>query len=428
MRRVNSFASLLFLIVALCHSEAQAQFANDTVIVANNFSKYIGLTCILREDLIKAVANGDTTTIRNFRNATVVLSTSEEVTIKGKLLTYRERRMLQFYFGEYDKLLSGIEMDRDYFFCENNVEIGHDYPNFECGNLTLAMLTFWKGQTEKIINQIQQSSISTQEKDLLIFYWEAILLYIEGDTTISADFNKKAAEYLEKYSNTKYRSYIERLATMKRIYQPNGMTLGLGFGQSLLNGPIDKYLNGNLVFDAEVGYTFNAWKIGLGYRLREFRNKDTMRLERIDTLKITQSSFIEYHGAFLKVGYTVLDKGWFYLQPFISGELNNLVNYIDLPDTTGIRQRGRTHPKIGFGAEGAIRLTKNLVKVDDTQFIYYPREEKDRLYSPVFLNFRIYYYPRVFDKPTDISGGILCITAGLEWIVGRNKVNYRYKK
>jgi len=428
IEKLKKYTILLFIFILIYRVEVYSQNTKDTVIVVDNYSRYIGLTCMLREEFIKSVKNGDALTIGKYRNATIIFPVSEEQTIKSRLLTVRENQMLQFYNGEYDKLLSDLKTGEDYFLSSNKVEKGYDYPNFDCGNLTLAVLDFWKSQSDNIIAKIKQSTLTTPEKELLSLYWKAIVLFIENEKTLSPDINKKAVEYFEKYPDSQYKSFLERLSGIKRFYQANGMTLGFGLGKSYPNGAIDKYLKGDFTFNFEVGYTFKNWNLSLGYRLHGFNYQDSLRLVRLDTLNLNQSSSIEYDGVGLKIGYTVFDKGWVKFQPFISGELNSLVNTIDIPDSTVVSQRGKTHPMFGFGTEGSIRLTKNLIKINHVDNFYYPREEKDLPYNPVFLNFRIGYYPNVFNKPTNISGDIFYFTIGLEWTVGRNQVNYRYKK
>lgn len=381
---------------------------------------------MLREDLINAVKANDTLTIKKLRNTTVVFPYSVEQISKSKLLTERENQMLQFYFSEYDTLLSGIKTEDDYFLSSKKIQKGYGYPNFECGNLTLEILQYWKANSVNILESIEQSNLRLSEKELLTLYWKTVLLYIEGEKTLSQDINNKAREYLVKYPSTQYRSFLERLSGIKRIYQPNAMTLGFGLGISRPTGIAKEYLQGNFTFDFEVGYTIKNWHFRIGYRTHDFNYRDTITLDRIDNLEINQSSSIEYHGATLRVGYTVVDKGQFKIQPFISGELNNFVNYIDIPDSTGIRQKGKSHPILGFGAEGSLRLIKNLIEMG-SGYLYYPREEKDLGYNPLFLSFKIGYYPNVFDRPTNISGDILYWTVGLEWMIGKNQVNYRYK-
>ncbi len=398
----------------------------DTIVSADNYSKYIGLNCMLREDLINAVKANDTLTIKKLRNTTVVFPYSVEQISKSKLLTERENQMLQFYFSEYDTLLSGIKTEDDYFLSSKKIQKGYGYPNFECGNLTLDILGYWNDKSDTILDSIHKSGLSTPEKELLSLYWNTILLYIKGEKTLSDDINKNAREYLDKNPSTEYRRFLERLAGIKRIYQPNAMTLGFGLGISRPTGIAKEYLQGNFTFDFEVGYTIKNWHFRIGYRTHDFNYRDTITLDRIDNLEINQSSSIEYHGATLRVGYTVVDKGQFKIQPFISGELNNFVNYIDIPDSTGIRQKGKSHPILGFGAEGSLRLIKNLIEMG-SGYLYYPREEKDLGYNPLFLSFKIGYYPNVFDRPTNISGDILYWTVGLEWMIGKNQVNYRYK-
>ena len=418
---------LVISVLAFC-IEGYSQHAKDTTIYADNYSKYIGLSCTLREDLIKSVKSGDTLTIKRFQNTTLAFSMSEEQTIKSRLLTVRENQMLEFYNSDYYKLLSDLKTGQDYFLSSKKMEKGYYYPNFECGNLTLGVINFWKSNSDSILDNIEQSDLTTSEKELLTLYWEAVLLYIEGEKTLALSINKKAKEYLEKHPDSQYKTFLERLIGIKRIYQPNAMSLGLGIGKSNLTGNVNSYLQGNITFDFEVGYTIKNWHFRLGYRLHGFNYRDTLRLSRIDNLEINQSSSIEYHGATLRVGYTVFEKGRFKIQPFLSGELNKLVNYINIPDSTVTRQSGKTHPILGIGTEGSIRLTKNLIRNEQAGYLYYPREEKDISYNPVFLSFRVGYYHNVFENTTNISGNILYSTLGLEWIIGKNKVDYRYKK
>lgn len=423
---MKKYSVLIIVSLIALSNEGYCQISADSVVKVDNYSKYLGQSCNLREDLINAVKSNDTPTIKKLRNIVIVFHYSDEQNSKNKLLTERENQMLQFYFGEYDELLSGIKTEDDYFLSSKKIQKGYGYPNFECGNLTLDVLGYWSEKSETILDSIYKSDLSTPEKELLSLYWKAILDYIEGEKTLSDNINQNAKGYLDKNPGTEYKMFLERLAVIKRIYQPNAMTLGFGLGISYPTGIAKEYLQGNFTFDFEVGYTIKSWHFRLGYKTHNFNYRDTITLDRIDNLEINQSSSIEYHGATLRVGYTVVDKGQFKIQPFISGELNNFVNYIDIPDSTGIRQKGKTHPMLGFGAEGSLRLIKNLTDMG-SGYLYYPREEKDLGYSSLFLNFKIGYYPNVFDRPTNVSGNIFYWTVGLEWMIGKNQVNYRYK-
>tara|TARA_B100000809_G_scaffold245861_1_gene273250 strand:+ start:3987 stop:4400 length:414 start_codon:yes stop_codon:yes gene_type:complete len=111
---INHTVILVISVLAFC-IDSYSQQTKDTTIKTDNYSKYIGHSCSLREDLIKSVKSGDTLTIKRLENTTLSLSMSEELIIKSRLLTVRENRMLQFYNNEYDKLLSDIKTDKDYF-------------------------------------------------------------------------------------------------------------------------------------------------------------------------------------------------------------------------------------------------------------------------------------------------------------------------
>ena len=141
---------------------------------------------------------GDTLTIKRLQNTTLAFSMSEEQTIKSRLLTVRENQMLQFYNSDYDKLLSDLKTGQDYFLSSKKMQKGYYYPNFECGNLTLGVINFWKSNSDSILDNIEQSDLTTSEKELLTFYWKAVILYIEGEKTLALSINKKAKEYLEK--------------------------------------------------------------------------------------------------------------------------------------------------------------------------------------------------------------------------------------
>lgn len=425
--KVKKYTVFLTIFISFGCIALYAQQAKDTLITVNNYSKYIALTCVLREDIIKAVKTNDTLAIKTLRNATIVFPISNEQTLKSRLITAREDQMLQFYRGAYQKLLFDVKNGNDYFLSPKKTGEGYGSPNFDCGNLTLATLMFWKSQSAIIHAEVQRSALTTPEKELLILYWDAILLYLEGEKTLSLDINKKARAYLDKYPDTKYKNFIENLSRIKRIVQPNGVTLGFALGKSYPVGVIDSYLNTDFAFEFVMGYTLKGWDFQLGYRLHSFEYRGAKYPDHIDTIQIKQGSSLEYDGFALKIGYTVFGKEWFRVQPFISGELNKFTNYIEIPDSAGIRQKGKTHGALGIGTEVGLRLIRNVIEVNKGG-LYYLHEEKDRPYNPLFLTLRAGYYPNVFKKSMDISGGIFYWTIGLEWIIGRNQVNYRYKK
>ena len=428
LNKLKTYTTLVIFLMLLFSIDGYSQNTKDTVIAVTDYSKYIELPCLLREDLIKSLKNGDTVSVKKLRKATVILSSSDGQMIISRLLSVRENQMLQFYIGEYDKLLSDLKIGKDYFVSSYIVEDGYDYPNFRCSNITLSVLDFWKSYSDSIISKIEQSGLSAPEQEMLVLYWEEILLYIESEETLSPEINKMAAEYLDKYPDTQYKSFLERMSSIKKIYHPEGGTVGFGIGKSFPSGAMDQYLEGDFTFYLGIGYTFKNWNISLGYKGQLFNYKDSLRFDHIDTLTLIQSSSIAYYGFTLKLGYTLFNKGGFFkLQPFISADLNSLISYADNSNPDITNQFGQYHPVLGFGVEGAIRITKNLFNENAGSYMYYPREEKDIYSRPLYLNFRLGYYPNVFDKPTNIDGSLLYFTVGFEWMIGINRVSYRIK-
>jgi len=262
----------------------------------------------------------------------------------------------------------------------------------------------------------------------LILYWESILHYIEGEEELSPTISINAATFLSEYPETKYTRLVQQLHSMEKVYRPNGMSLGFNIGKVQTVGNIKSYLKGNSALDFELGWTYRAWHLRFGYRALGFDYSDTLKLSRIDDLVITESSTVAHEGPALKIGYTILDKDWIRAQPFISGESVKFYNYIERPDSANIGEKGNSKALLSFGTEVGVRLMKNLIGVDESRYLYYPREEKDLTYNPVFLNFRVGYYPEVFAKPTGISGSSLYLTIGLEWLIAKKQAHYRTRK
>jgi len=428
--QLKIYTTLLFLFGQLFNFNGYSQNLNETIIVAKNDSEYNDLACNLRKNLINSVKSDDTLEVKKIRNTIITFHDYDKTTIKSKLLTTRENQMLQFYNGEHNQLLSDIELKKDFFISKSkpiDVESqSYVLPDFSCGDLTLSSFNYWESQSNIIISKIQLSFLSNPEKELLIMYWEQILLYIEANETLSPDINKKAIEYLEKYPNTKYRDFVERLSLIKKHYKLFAITGVIGFGGSHPTGTINKYLkNGNnLIF--ELGIPYKKWNLSLGYNVHNLYYQDSLRLERIDTINFNQSSHIQSIGHFFKAGYTLINKGRMRIRPFINADLNRLVNFIDIPDSSHIRQLGKIRPNFGFGTEGSIRLTKNPMregyKYDNSC------EEKNVDYRAIYLNIRLGYYPNLFDKPTSINGNIFYFNIGIEYCFGANLAKYSYKK
>lgn len=419
------YAITVFIVfILICCSNGFAQ-TKDTSIVVDNRSKAIGYSCFLREDLIEHVKNGDTLAVNKLRNTTIAFKYDDEITVKSVLLTAREDQMLQFYNGEYDKLLKGIKGKYDYFLSSDRNKKGYRGPNFECGNLTLFMLDFWKKESVNIISDIKESELLTAEKDLLILYWNNILSYIEDERELSPEINEKAKGYLNQYPETEYQSFVSRLSTIKRTYKPRAMFVNFGLGKSYPTGPIDSYLQSDIVMDFDVGYNYNNWNISLGGSLHGFEYKDSSKISQIDTIQLSESSNLEYGGVNLKIGYSFFNESRIRLEPFVSIGLNRFVNNIHVPDSTNIRQNGKYHAVLGLGSEVGVKLMENIFNFE-TYSVYTEQEEREFLYTPLYLNFKFGYYPQVFDSPTNINGDIFYFSVGLECFFGSLKANYKY--
>ncbi len=423
---------LAFILSTMFYQIGHAQADKDTIIHLKQYSKYVGFTCILREDLINAVKTGDLETMDRLRHTTLALGfpNDDELTeYKSKLLTRRENIMLQFYNGEHNDILTAIKDRRDYFQKSILGNAQYDYPNFECGNLTLEALEFWKTQSGSILETIGASSLTAEEKELLVFYWEAILLYIESERTLSADINKKATDYLMKYPDTPYLSFVQELKGKRKVYRLNGMSIGLNFGMDYTNRNIEKYFKGRGMTGLEAGAMFNNWHVRFSMGAYDLNKADTLLIERIDTIQITKSSRMDFFGLGFKVGYTVFEKGPFRLEPFISGEMNALRNIIEVPDSNKLFQRGQPRGYFSVGAEASIRLAKNMFKNYLSEANQYSsREEKDRFMNPLYLTLRVGYFPETFKKSTGVSGGMLYWSASIQWVFGNEKAKYRHRK
>lgn len=421
---------LLFILFAFFLVDGIAQSENDTVITVDQYTKYLGLTCSLREEIIKAVKERDSQRLNQLRKTILVYDyPAYEETIKDKLLTKREDIMLQFYSGEYDKLILGIKWGSDYF---QKAKIGNaniSVPNFECGNLTLDLLDFWKTQTHDILVGVSTSNLTTEEKELLILYWETILLYIESDRTLSPEINKKASDYLLKYPDTPYSSFVQELKGKRKVYRQGGMTIGINFGMDYPNGNIEKYFKGAGLGGLEIGAMFNNWHLRWSLAGYGLNRADTFLLERIDTNQIKSSSGAELFGAGFKIGYAVFKKGPFKLEPFVSLDMNVLNNHVEVRDSSGIRSEGIRRGYFSFGTEASLRLFRNVMRIPETRdYLYSYREEKDRFTNPLYLTLRAGYFPETFKKSTGVTGSMFYWSAGLQWVMGNQRAKYRHRK
>jgi len=423
----KSITATILLFVALT---VNAQSKVDSTITADNFSKYLGLSCELRENLVKATQEKDLLTVNRLMRTVISFQPCPECQEwETPLYTRREGELLLFYTQTYEELLRNIRLEVDYFSTRRERLKGHNDPNFECGNLTTEMLAFWQRQTDFVIAELSESELNSEEKDLLNLYWKSILLYIEAENELSPNISEVASTFLREYPESNYFGFVQELNSMEKVYRPNGISLGFGIGKPILNGGISNYLKGDLAFDFEAGWTYRSWNLKFGGRIQSFNHQDSLRFNRIDDLVISESSAIEYNGATMEIGYTTLENNWLRLQPFVSGEINKFVNYIAIPDSTGIREEGSAHAALSFGTNVGLRIP-NFSKAQFVEpvFGYYPREEKEEFYAPLFLNFKLGFYPDVFSKPIGIDGNSLYWTIGLEWIMGKNQAHYRIRK
>lgn len=285
--KYNSIALFILLFVGL---HANGQSSRDSIVKVDSYSKYLGLTCTFREKLIKSVEQQDSFSVNSLRKIISVYQPCEDCQVmKSPLTTIREDVLLNFFTQSYDKLLAGINEEVDYFSLINRKEKIYQDPNFECGNLTLGLLDFWKAQSSTIVSEIEKSKLSNEEQGILIFYWQSILLYIEAGEDLPSTISEDASNFLQNYPDSQDRDFVNRLQSMKKVYHPNGMSLGFGLGKPILVGNIKNYLKGDFAFQFEVGWTYRGWNLTLGYRELTFNYSDTLQLNRIDDLVIKES-------------------------------------------------------------------------------------------------------------------------------------------
>jgi hypothetical protein len=412
---------LLTVIILVTFSQvAIGQVEFDTV-KTELYSDYKELTCDLRQELILALKSNDKTKLKQLRNTRIPFYSD---TIQ--LYTLRENILLRFDLQEYDTLLAQVLKSKDYFsIIPKNDPLN---PNFECGNLTIDLLDYWNSETKKIISNIKKSNLEIEEKDLLILYYKGILIYLKAADSLPTELSVLGQAYLAKYPKSKYSDFIsKKFILAKKSYIRQGMTLSFHLGRTLPVGNISNNLGSNIYFDFDLGYEYNRWAFLLGGKLSA--NKTNNLISIIDTIAIEESTYVEYSGANATIGYSFIDFEKFRLRLFCRGELNSVSNYIELPNSTGTRQRGSFRPYYSMGFDGSLRLFKQTFGAPPagSPYFYNLREEKDVPYDPLYLKFKVGYYPNPFYKATEINGGMFYFAIGLEYTVGQKKATYKPK-
>lgn len=416
---------LLILLFFSLSGTLGAQSLQESVLEVESYSEFLGKSFEGRQNLHNAIVNSDTALAKKLRKLKLVY-TEGEFSRRFGMLTPREDILVHFYVEDYRWLLDHIRWAEDFF--QKPAKLWRGYPgvNSEAPNLSLDLIDYWQENTSGILAAIKRSGLSKHEKQVLQIYWKAIIDYLLSKDQLSEDLKNEASDLAPQFVSTEYESFLQQLSTRERYFAINGMSLGFSYGKPYLTGDLQSALKGTSAFSLTAGYTFRKLYLELGFNYFSFTPDAAIPLQRIDTMKIEESTEIGYYGFISRLGYKVLETERLLVQPFVGFTVNKLENVAESTTDT-IRQKSKSYPAPGVGIDFSYAIFKNTLSVEGNSIHFSRREEMDRAANPLFISAKLGYYPEVFFRPAGASDGLFYWSLGLTWIVGERKAHYRYR-
>ncbi len=256
------FIEILLGVLLVRPQIAHSQVINtDTLFIYDSPHNYFHQDiCLERKKLDQLIVNDDTSALRKAIRTLTANIFHGEIWNVNRLLTTGETHLLSFVFGDFKLILNDIQNDKDFF----NVDVieALQSPSLECGVIGLDHLKKWQEASDRVMYNIQYAVLTPSEKDLLTFYWQAILFAIEQNLPALNKLALEANRILQAYPDCGCEKFLARTASIKFKKQYKfKYSLEVSLANLAVNGPINQYLNRQKLIGGsiELGFSYKRW-------------------------------------------------------------------------------------------------------------------------------------------------------------------------
>jgi hypothetical protein len=391
----------------------------DTIIFKGNERSYLDFTCEERKKLIQIILEDDTDALKKAVNTVTANYHFGHIQSVNNLISNGEKHLSFFVIGKFDLILDDLRNGKDFFNFDVQ-EFNIHQPNFNCGLVGQDLLSKWQSASERVIYDIQYAALRPSEKELLIFYWKAILLTIEDKPSeLMTLVNESQGLLVRSYEECGCKVFLNRMSSIKVSFFPNHTDfLDFSIGRYFLGGQINEYLNSGFYFSLEAGRKWNRWSLSARMNIGDLGN-GSKQLQAIEQIDITSSDRVSLFLFSLRPSFLAINSDKFLLNTIFGLNASSLNNIQNESDTIETPEFNRFRLNIDAGLSMSILLGKDVIM--HPTLVY-----GNKNFSNYYLQINMGYIHNLFYQPTLVSGNLFHLSVGLRIEWGIRGLNFRH--
>jgi len=319
-----------------------------------------------------------------------------------------EQILIKYWTCDYENLIQVI-LSNDSIYKNNTLKV------FPQSQEQMYVILFQKTKKEStlLINAIEKSQLSGEDKDFLKMYLPYFLLNHWLDHSTQIMLNTKADEFLSKYTGSKYEEFVRYKIREKYSLKNWGFGCAFFLGMGWYNGELQNRFGetGGIGFNIDATYkrvlmNFNGFWSSTG-------TKDSIMFHNINWKKDAQTDVILIGG---NLGYFVANYKYFTFTPFIGLSSHSMkasdYSIKENPEYKNIRLKSNLTYNLGISTDIKVKNTFSSVAYNPEMF---------------YTNIRIaytYYISHFDQKYPGFSGNMHCLTIGFGVYVRNSKRVY----
>ncbi|RYM30771.1 hypothetical protein ERX46_16965 [Brumimicrobium glaciale] len=300
---------ILILILLTSFGELKSQ---DSTILLNNYESYISQATEMKYGLKMRLNNGAIDSITPYLNIKFVIkSYKKSDTIR--LLNNQEKTLIGFFSKDYNTLLQDILGKEHYYNFEyTRVNRYSDY----IPQLNYELKDFWIESSERVLSQIEESSLSESDKTILSNYWKNAINKLYGfpfHSYFNQDsLNKISTELIDNSSDTTYNYFIKNYLRYRYTYGDWGIGADITpFGYAKFTNDLSDYFINGFAGGVNIDISKRKWIYNIKlYGFNADINKNITYKSDWNT-----TGRIFSFNAGLNIGYSILDNNRFRITP-----------------------------------------------------------------------------------------------------------------
>lgn len=423
LRRFNAIVLTNVLLFVSISMFAQG-VGMDTILIKDTYYKYQEAKCLERKKIMQFVIDDDTASLNKALRTVTANFNFDQLTNVNTLLTTGEAHLTYFITNRFELILKDIRKNKDFFnvsWFEGVIQA----PMFSCGVIGQDLLSKWQNASEQVFINIQNSDLTSHEKELLTFYWKAIILAIEEKPSDLNKLIREAEGILNSESNSSYNLFFSRMSRINATYHPNlHHFMGPSIGPMVLGGPIIEYLEPDgLGLSGEYGLRSNRWSFSFKTYIAPFRYGEN-KLQFIGGDSLTNSEGVGIRFLSLRSSFIMFPKRRFQIHPYLGIAFIGLTNIKPESDTTD-------YPKefIDWKVDAGFSLNYLLFQGKGITYIDLPSTAYgNRAFMNLYLQLNAGVIPNLFNRLTNVSGNLFYFTIGASVEFGKSGLKYRFRK